>query len=841
MKAPTTVFVYTHTHWDREWYRTFQQYRLKLIEIIDIILDQLDKNELEYFTLDGQAIVIEDYLAVKPQNKDKLISYISEGRLDIGPWLVLPDEFLVNGESLVENLRLGHKLSNKYGKTNKVGYIPDSFGHSIDIPAILNKFNIDNSIIWRGVNTNKSEFKWYSMDKSNVKAFHLVKGYYTEIFEEENNFTLEEKAEKLIEFLKEIKEKTTHDFLIMPIGGDHRPPPPNLKTQLEKINSIQSDYKFIQTGLTTILKRINPDLIEEHVQQELRDCTKSYILPAVYSSRLYLKQQNAILTNKITSYVEPLTCFCNSLNLDTFKFPDSEYLWKLLILNHPHDSICGCSIDPVHTEMEQRYTELHQACDELINRAKLSIMKHIPENEIAVYNSSNYTYTGPVKITSTNTIPELITTQHIDDFEDRHFKHHQDITVGLPATIIEKQSNNLIWVNNIPAHSCKIINESTINNEVTVNNGILTNGLIEIHINQSSITLKDIVNNEEYKNINQLVDRLDCGDTYNFGPVKGYKPIKAKIINSQITQIGPIKGTIELTYKLTIPEKIEPETNTPSKEVIDHYIKCNVNISANSKLVEFELNWENKSEDHILQVQFPVENDIYSTLVENHFCTIERRFDPSYNIYEHVPAKPLTELKTNTAPMQRFVQFNEIALFNEGLPEYEVFQNNLYLTVLRATGYLSKANTQTRAAYAGPELATPDNQCLRVNTARYAIHPKTSIPELYKIAEEFIGCTTAMESNNKYVPSHDIENKLIKWINPAIIATRYKYDDNSNSILVHLLNVSNFKQEIEMTSTKEINYIKETNFLNEEIKDITKDKYVSFNPYEIKSIQINLI
>ena len=265
-----------------------------------------------------------------------------------------------------------------------------------------------------------------------------------------------------------------------------------------------------------------------------------------------------------------------------------------------------------------------------------------------------------------------------------------------------------------------------------------------------------------------------------------------------------------------------------------------MDITANSKLVEFELNWVNHAKDHILQVQFPVENDIYSTLAENHFCSIERRFDPQYNIYEHIPAKAYTELKMNTAPMQRFVQTNEIAIFNEGLAEYEIFQNNLYLTVLRATGYLSKANTLTRAAYAGPDLKTPDNQCLRHNTARYAIHPKTSISELYRLAENFMGCTTAMESNNKYSEEIELENSLIRWVNPNIIATRYKYDEETKGINLHLLNISNYTQSINITSRDIIEFIKETNFLNETIKELPQDKAIQFNSHEVKSLIIKL-
>ncbi|MEW5822687.1 MAG: glycoside hydrolase family 38 C-terminal domain-containing protein [Cyanobacteriota bacterium] len=838
MSKQTKVYVYIHTHWDREWYRTFQQYRLRLIEVIDLILDQFEKKELEYFTLDGQSIVIEDYLEVKPQNKEKLINYIKSGQLDIGPWMVLPDEFLVSGESLINNIILGHKISEKYGKTNKIGYIPDTFGHSIDMPMIFKQFNIDNSIMWRGVNTDNTEFNWYSMDRSYVKSYHIMKGYYTNIFEEEENYDLENKVKLLKEFLDEIKEKTTLDSILLPVGGDHRPPPINISSQLKLLNNAQTEYLFIQSNLSQFINNINSKNINEHVQKELRDCSKTYILPAVYSSRLYLKQYNAQLNNKINRIIEPLTCYCNSFKLDTFQLPDSDYLWKMLIINQPHDSICGCSIDEVHEEMVQRYDCLEQACNELINRSLFTLIKNIPEEKIAVFNSSNYPYTGPIEFTQINDTNHNLNTQIIEEFKDRHYRYYNDLKIQLPATIVKHQVNQLLWADNIPPYSVKIIDSIDIPNPVKIENNNLNNGLVELIIEEDSVKLKDLKNNCEYAGLNQIIHRLDSGDSYNFGPIKDNNPVKAKIIESNIVEDGPIKGTIEVLYEIEIPEKLNEDRQTPSTDTAKILFICDISLYANSKLLEFNIDWLNEAEDHILQVKFPTDNDVYSTLVENHFCALERSFDPNYNIYNHIPAEKLTEVATNTAPMQRFVQANNLAIFTEGLPEYEVFENNLYVTILRATGYLSRDFVSTRGAYAGPDLQVPGNQCMGFNSARYAIHPKVPLDNLYMLAERFMGCTQVFEGESTNTCS---DKSLISWNNPNIIASTLKYDLCTGGIILRLLNLSSHPQQIKLSSDLNINTITEINALKEILSEPTENTTILLGPNELKGLLIKTI
>src|ERR1700687_2098257 len=179
--TPTHFVVVPHTHWDREWYQPFQDFRSRLVRLMDRLLDLLERDTaFAHFHLDGQTIVLEDYLEIRPQNRARLRRLISAGRNAIGPWYVLPDEFLVSGESIVRNLQIGHRIAGEFGGSAKVGYLPDQFGHIAQMPQILAGFNIDCAAVCCGVGADVTQtlFIWEGLDGTRVfTAFMPRSGY----------------------------------------------------------------------------------------------------------------------------------------------------------------------------------------------------------------------------------------------------------------------------------------------------------------------------------------------------------------------------------------------------------------------------------------------------------------------------------------------------------------------------------------------------------------------------------------------------------------------------------------------------------------------------------------
>jgi len=416
-----TLHVVSHTHWDREWYKTFQQFRLQLVHLVDNLLIILDKDpDYLHFMLDGQTVVLEDYLQVRMANLPRLQKYIQDQRILIGPWYILPDEFLVSPESLVRNLLIGKDICQLFGQRMMVGYIPDPFGHLSQLPQILNGFHMDTACLWRGVpDGSPTLLNWQSPDGSSVLLAHLYDGYgniadWPAAKPDQSLNLLNAKADKL-----EPYNPSSH-YLMMR-GSDHLEPRPELPEHLRYFNqNNQSDRQAIHSTLPAYLSAVSDEISEQNItlqtlRGELRDPHKAHILPAVLSARMWIKQRNHYSQNLLERWVEPFTTWAELQTRGKNAFTPPVELqkssrvadpgsvvnqaWKLLISNHPHDSICGCSIDDTHKDMLTRFDQVDQIGEELTNQSldALSLEidtsregEHAEYAALTIFNASPY-------------------------------------------------------------------------------------------------------------------------------------------------------------------------------------------------------------------------------------------------------------------------------------------------------------------------------------------------------------------------------------------------------------------------------------------------------------------
>src|SRR5712692_574302 len=238
MAQQLNIIIVPHTHWDREWYQTFQQFRVRLVHAVDKLLDILDRDpQFSHFMLDGQTIVLDDYLEVRPEQEERLKQYTRSGRIQVGPWYLQHDEFLVSGESLVRNLQFGLQRASEFGETMRVGYVPDTFGHIAQLPQILRGFGIDNAVFWRGVGAeaHKSEFYWAAPDGTQVLVIHLADalGYSNARDMPLNPQEFVARVELLTASL--LPKATTNTLLFMN-GSDHLEPQDGLPATIKAAN-----------------------------------------------------------------------------------------------------------------------------------------------------------------------------------------------------------------------------------------------------------------------------------------------------------------------------------------------------------------------------------------------------------------------------------------------------------------------------------------------------------------------------------------------------------------------------------------------------------------------------
>ena len=239
MTEQLNIIVVPHTHWDREWYQTFQQFRMRLVRALDRLLDILDRDpHFSNFMLDGQTIVLDDYLEVRPEQEERLKRHTRSGRIAVGPWYLQPDEFLVSGESLERNLQIGLQRAAEFGEPMRVGYVPDCFGHIAQMPQILRGFDIHSAVFWRGVGADaqKSEFYWTAPDGTRVLVVHLAdsRGYSNAAVMPLSPQEFTTRVELLT---ANLLPKVTTSTLLFMNGSDHQEPQDRLPTAIEAANA----------------------------------------------------------------------------------------------------------------------------------------------------------------------------------------------------------------------------------------------------------------------------------------------------------------------------------------------------------------------------------------------------------------------------------------------------------------------------------------------------------------------------------------------------------------------------------------------------------------------------
>ncbi|MFW9974305.1 MAG: hypothetical protein ACFFDQ_03415, partial [Candidatus Thorarchaeota archaeon] len=387
----------SETHWDRAWYQTFQQFRLRLVNLVDNLLNIIDTDpRFTHFTFDGQTVVLEDYLEIKPEQRERLTQYIQAGRILIGPWYVLPDVYLVSGEALIRNLLMGKSVANEFGPIMNVGYIPDPFGHISQIPQILSQFRCDSVIFARGggdeIDELGSEFIWEAGGGSEVLAHWLPLSYG-------NSAKLPSDIDDAVSVLEDVVRKlrpwSRVGTVLLMNGSDHDEPQAHIPDVINVYNSKNED-KIVMGTLPQFVDRIREKRnILKRYRGEFRGSKFQNLLSGVYSARVYLKQMNEYIQRFLERSVEPFSVVGL---LHGFAYPllQLRLAWKYLLRNHPHDDICGCSIDEVHDDMVHRFRWVNEIAEPLFEKA-LDGIKQIATSEkpgIIVVNPSPYERTG---------------------------------------------------------------------------------------------------------------------------------------------------------------------------------------------------------------------------------------------------------------------------------------------------------------------------------------------------------------------------------------------------------------------------------------------------------------
>lgn len=424
--ANKTVHVISHSHWDREWYMPFERHRVRLVALMDALLDTLERDpEYHSFHLDGQTIMLDDYLEVRPEKRDKLKQYIQEGRIQIGPWYILQDEFLTSGEANIRNLLVGHRDAKEFGPICKIGYFPDSFGNMGQAPQLLRQAGMDTAIFGRGVKpvgfnndstlsgeyeSPYSEMIWESPDGSSVLGVLFANWYH-------NGMEIPTDPEEARAYwegrIPNVERFASTPHLLFMNGCDHQPVQTDLSEALQQARRLFPGVQFRHSDFPTYIESVKASLPDNlaTVRGELRSQRTDgwFTLVNTASARVYIKQANQRSQSLLEKAAEPMAAFAAMLGVRDYPHHLFHHAWKMLMQNHPHDSICGCSVDEVHSEMMTRFAKSSQVADEIVSESARAVASEIDtagafaplDSEalpFAVWNTSGWERTGVLSV-----------------------------------------------------------------------------------------------------------------------------------------------------------------------------------------------------------------------------------------------------------------------------------------------------------------------------------------------------------------------------------------------------------------------------------------------------------
>ncbi len=399
------VDVVAHTHWDREWYSPYPTFRLRLLDLLDDLLPRLEADKgFAHFQLDGQMAVVDDYLGLRPAEAARLVRLAEQGRLSMGPWYVLPDEFLVSGETHVRNLQMGLRRAADFGGAMRVGYLPDMFGHIAQMPQILHQFGFADAVVWRGVPSSVvgPSFWWVAPDGSRVRAEYLPAGYGNGSELPADPAGVREK----IEVFRALQGDLVGDPILLMAGMDHEAPPEHLARVIAELNAAEAArtdgdaYRLVIRSLAEHLRDTTTTGLPE-VHGEMRSGFRANVLMGVASNRVDVKQAAARAERTLERIAEPLAALWLSDDEHTGPTrwqPVLDLAWLDVVRNAAHDSICACSHDEVVDAVLHRYAESTRLAQGVADRAVQAAASRMASAGTVVLNAAARTRSGLVEI-----------------------------------------------------------------------------------------------------------------------------------------------------------------------------------------------------------------------------------------------------------------------------------------------------------------------------------------------------------------------------------------------------------------------------------------------------------
>ena len=772
----TTGFIITAGHLDIEWYQPMASYRFWTVEALEDLRDAAAvRKDFACYMLDGQFFPLEMYLQAVPGDEASMRRLVREKKLVLGPFYSQFDEWLPSAESIIRNCLYGKRCCMEFGSYMRAGYLPDNFGHPLQLPQILQNFDIDSLMFMRGLpeipGGHPDEFIYRGLDGSEVLVSHFRESYagafdifnkdiypiqprevpyYADYlgFEWHRELAFHDDpkriAKNLVDNVMRIRDRYPSGVVPLIAGYDHLPPQINIGDSVAAANSMQSEIEFVMGDAEEYVKLVRTHISEPAVyDMELIGSMYQYVLLGALSTRSYLKRQNFACEVLMERYAEPLDALAA-----LYGYPNKPALmdeaWRFLMINSAHDSIHGSSVDEVHVEMEARNGSVRQIASGVIHDALKYIGKQLkpwhPLESVA-YTTVNAEFAQPHEVW----LPigsDSEENSHIIDFSGK----------PLPTQILSRDPETLnaigkprkepypdgvfrkvLFLAAPQAHTIQRYAPAEgpcTYPKLLADNHFIENEYIRVEAVGALINMTDKRTGYIYHSLNLLEEDADAGDAWDFSPPW----IPGEIVRSsgaeftcRLKEQGSVRGVLEITGEIDVPYCLEGDNRSRKRTKIP--VTFLVTVYAGTPRVDVKLILDNTAKDHRMRLRIPTRLKTGTVRSQGHLAVLDR------SIKRQKEVEPWRQPPTQLLPCREWIAVDDgkhgLAIAFKGLYDYEAVTDpltgcpDLYMTLLRGFERMGRINTIQRVGQASPACVTPGAQCLGTQEIEWAYLPYT--------------------------------------------------------------------------------------------------------------------
>lgn len=760
-----TVYVVSHTHWDREWYQPAGRFRQRLVSLIDDILDDPPASG-DSFLLDGQAVVLEDYLAVRPERREELVARLRDGVIAAGPWYVLADELIPSGEALVRNLLAGRGVLTALGATAPaVLYSPDAFGHPASLPSLARGFGCGVIILWRGYGGPAwppgDTVRWRGADGAAVLLYHLPPDGY----EAGSSLPVDPDAarERWRQLGAVLGARSAVGVVLLPNGADHHARQRGRARALAALVAAAAPARVTAGSLTAFASAL-----EERaggaplpiVSGELRaSYGYTWTLQGTFATRAHQKRANATVERTLLRDAEPWAALAARRGARDRR-DVLRAAWTTLLRCHPHDTLCGCSIDQVARAVDTRLEDAlsqalgvredaladlvgHDAAAARVKRSEWTpcvIVRNraararggVAELEVARPMAHVRVGPGSGREPAPVPLPGEFSLHHGRlplpmQVLERSVRHDRiESPLDYPDDALVESARVLAWMPPLGGYGTATVSihgdarAADAPSPVRADGQWMENEWLRVEVDPTgAVRLSSRSNGMVVASLLGIEDVGDGGDLYTHS---ARPPLvrSDRFRDARLTHGGPLRAELTGRVEIDVPTALAAGGAERAADTRSTTISVALTLDAGDPFVRIRVSGNNECRDHRLRI-------VLRTGISGATTTADAAFGPVRRTAIAAPPNT-TETPPPTAPLARYVTLDAadrgVTIYSDGLAEYESTDNgDIAITLVRAVGELSRSDLPERPGHAGWPTPTPGAQCVGAFEACFAVFP----------------------------------------------------------------------------------------------------------------------